>query len=55
LHSDEELDLILSVHSRRKMSKNLTLQYGNTVAILYIRRTAGLLNFQVGRKTTGHR
>ena len=31
LHSDEEMNLILSIHSRRKMSKNLTLQYCNTL------------------------
>jgi len=31
LHSDEQLNLILSIHSRRKMSKNLTLQYRNTL------------------------
>ncbi len=31
LHSEEEMNLILSIHSRRKMSKNLTLQYRNTL------------------------
>lgn len=37
LHSDEELNLILSIHSRRKMSKNLTLQYRNTLYQLKIK------------------
>jgi len=41
LHNAQELDLILSLHSRRKMSKNLTLQYNN---ILY----------QVKTKTLGY-
>jgi len=31
LHNHQELDLILSIHSRRKLSKNLTLQYNNTL------------------------
>jgi transposase len=31
LHDERELDLILSIHSRRKLSKNLTLQYNNTL------------------------
>ncbi|MDQ6980761.1 MAG: ISNCY family transposase [Ghiorsea sp.] len=30
LHSEEELDLIFSKHSKRKLSKNLALQYNNT-------------------------
>ncbi len=29
LHSTEELDLILSIHHRRKLSKNLTCQFNN--------------------------
>jgi len=32
LHNQQEVDLILSIHSNRKLSKNLTLQYNN---ILY--------------------
>ena len=46
--SDEELKLILSIHSRRKMSKNLTLQYRNTLyqvkikGIGYAMRGAGV-------------
>ena len=31
LHSEEELDLIFSKHSKRKLSKNLALQYNNTI------------------------
>jgi len=31
LHSQEEIELILSIHSKRKLSKNLTLQYNNTL------------------------
>ncbi len=30
LHSDEELELILSKHYQRKLSKNLTIQFNNT-------------------------
>jgi len=30
LHSEEELDLIFSKHHKRKLSKNLALQYSNT-------------------------
>ncbi|MDQ6965411.1 MAG: ISNCY family transposase [Mariprofundaceae bacterium] len=31
LHNRQELDLILSLHSKRKLTKNLTLQYDNTL------------------------
>ena len=31
LHNQQELDCILSIHSGRKLSKNLTLQYNNTL------------------------
>jgi len=31
LHSEEELDLIFSKHHKRKLSKNLALQYNNTI------------------------
>jgi len=31
LHSAEELDLIFSIHTNRKLSKNLTTQYHNTL------------------------
>jgi len=39
LHRDEELDLILSTHRKRKLSKNLTLQYNN---ILYQVQVSGI-------------
>lgn len=39
LHSARELELILSIHSRRKLSKNLTLQYNNA---LYQIRVSGV-------------
>lgn len=31
LHNQQELDLILSLHGKRKLSKNLTLQYNNVL------------------------
>jgi len=31
LHNEQELDLIFSIHSQRKLSKNLTLQYNNVL------------------------
>jgi len=36
-HSPREIDLILSIHSTRKMSKNLTLQYNNVLYQIKIR------------------
>jgi len=39
LHDEQELDLILSIHSKRKLSKNLTLQYNN---VLYQIKTRGI-------------
>jgi len=39
LHSQEEMELILSIHSKRKLSKNLTLQYNN---VLYQVRIQGI-------------
>jgi len=39
LHTNEELALILSIHHKRKLSKNLTLQYRNT---LYQIHTQGI-------------
>jgi transposase len=48
LHKQQELDLILSLHSRRKLSRNLTLQYNNTLyqvkpkGIGYAMRGAGV-------------
>jgi len=39
LHDQQELDLILSIHSKRKLSKNLTLQYNN---ILYQVKIKGI-------------
>ena len=30
LHNEEELDLVFSKHHKRKLSKNLALQYNNT-------------------------
>ncbi|RME05332.1 MAG: ISNCY family transposase [Bacteroidetes bacterium] len=37
LHDAQELDLILSIHSRRKLSKNLTLQYNNSLYQIKVR------------------
>ncbi len=37
LHNEEELDLIFSIHSKRKLSKNLSLQYNNTLYQLKIK------------------
>ena len=37
LHRDNELDLIFSIHHRRKLSKNLSLQYNNTVYHIHIK------------------
>lgn len=31
LHSEEELEIIFSIHATRKLSKNLTIQYKNTL------------------------
>ncbi len=31
LHSEEELEIIFSIHTTRKLSKNLTIQYENTL------------------------
>jgi transposase len=31
LHSERELEMILSIHETRKLSKNLTIQYKNTI------------------------
>lgn len=39
LHSQEELNLILSIHSQRKLSRNLSLQYNNT---LYQMKISGI-------------
>ncbi len=39
LHTQEEIDLILSIHSKRKLSKNLSLQYNN---VLYQIRIQGI-------------
>lgn len=39
LHNQQELACILSIHSKRKLSKNLTLQYNNT---LYQVKSKGL-------------
>jgi len=39
LHNQQEVDLILSIHSNRKLSKNLTLQYNN---ILYQVKIKGI-------------
>ena len=37
LHSEEELDLIFSIHHKRKLTKDLSLQYNNTVYQLTIK------------------
>ena len=37
IHSDEELDLIFSIHQKRKLTKDLSLQYDNTVYQLQIK------------------
>ncbi|MDQ6957799.1 MAG: ISNCY family transposase, partial [Mariprofundaceae bacterium] len=37
LHSEEELDLIFSIHHKRKLTKDLSIQYNNTVHQLRIK------------------
>ena len=37
LHNEEELELIFSKHQKRKLSKNLALQYNNTIYQVSIR------------------
>jgi len=37
LRDEQELDLIFSIHHKRKLSKNLSLQYNNTVYQLKIK------------------
>ncbi|MDQ6999024.1 MAG: hypothetical protein Q9M17_09960, partial [Mariprofundus sp.] len=37
IHSEEELDLIFSIHQKRKLTKDLSLQYNNTVYQILIK------------------
>ncbi|MDX8387189.1 MAG: transposase, partial [Ghiorsea sp.] len=37
IHSEEELDLIFSIHQKRKLTKDLSLQYDNTVYQIQIK------------------